>query len=64
MLEIVGLDLAFDKVTGDIAEQKYRLLSALFGTGTDVIKKYYTGTKQITVSHHKRAKDFFDNNFK
>ena len=62
LLQITGLENYFDTLTGDIADQKYRLLSTLFGVSFDTVKKCYLNNS-ITGLHKKRAKDFFNNKF-
>ena len=62
LLQITELEKYFDTLTGDIAEQKYRLLSTLFGVSFDTVKKCYLNNS-ITGLHKKRAKDFFNNKF-
>ena len=62
LLQVTELEKYFDTLTGDIADQKYRLLSALFGVSFDTVKKCYTNNT-INISHKKRAKDFYNQKF-
>ena len=62
-MQITELEKSFDTLTGDVADQKYRLLSALFGVSFDTVKKCYTNNT-INNLHKKRAKDFYNSNFK
>lgn len=62
LLQITDLEQRIDILTGNVSEQKYRLLSALFGVSYDTVKKaYLNGT--VTVLHKKKARDFYNNNF-
>lgn len=62
LLQITELDKKIDILTGNVSEQKYRLLSALFGVTVDTVKKTYLNSV-ITQLHRKRARDFYDGNF-
>jgi len=62
LLQITELERRIDILTGNVSEQKYRLLSALFGVSYDTVKKAYLNST-ITPLHRKRAKDFYNNNF-
>ena len=62
LLQITELEQRIDILTGNVSEQKYRLLSALFGVSIDTVKKTYLNST-ITPLHRKRAKDFYNGNF-
>lgn len=62
LLQITELEQRIDILTGNVSEQKYRLLSALFGVSYETVKKaYLNGT--VNGLHKKKARDFYNNNF-
>lgn len=62
LLQITGLEQTIDTLTGDVTEQKYRLLSAIFGVSYETVKKAYLN-HSVKGVHVKRARDFYDKNF-
>ncbi len=62
LLQVTDLEKHFDRLTGDIADQKYRLLSTLFGVSFDTVKKCYINNT-VNLTHKKRATDFYNNKF-